>query len=259
MPQIVAQDVRVVYQNVRDRTEFVALENVTLEVEAGEFLVIVGPSGCGKTTFLNAVAGLLPISSGSLTIDGREVEGPGPDRAMVFQEYALLPWRNVRQNILLGLELRGRARGPEVEAKLQRYIRLVGLEGFERHYPHELSGGMRQRVGLARALITDPSILLMDEPFAAVDAMTREVMQEELLKLREAMHQTVLFITHSIDEAITLGDRIVVMTARPGRVKAVIPVDLPKPRWAYEVRATPRFHALRDQLWELVKAEAKRV
>jgi NitT/TauT family transport system ATP-binding protein len=251
LSEIVAHDVSIVYENARERTELRALDGFSLEVRHGEFLVIVGPSGCGKTSFLGALDGLVPLAGGSITIDGQPVTGPGPDRAMVFQEYALFPWRTVRDNVLFGLEVRG----VSANGRLDEYMKLVGLEGFERAYPHELSGGMRQRVGLARALITDPKILLMDEPFAAVDAMTREVMQNELSRILGETGMTVVFITHSIDEAITLGDRVVVMTPRPGRIKEIVPVALPRPRESFDVRGDPEFIRLRDHVWGLLRDE----
>lgn len=258
MSQIEATNVSIVYENPREKTELLALDGFTLSIESGEFLVIVGPSGCGKTSFLNAVGGLVEVASGQVLIDGKPVAGPGPDRAMVFQEYALFPWRNVRDNILFPLELRGKSKTGEAAELLNKYVQMVGLQAFEKNYPHELSGGMRQRVGLARALIAEPRILLMDEPFAAVDAMTREIMQEELLKILDHAKATVVFITHSIDEAITLGDRVVVMTARPGKIKEIIPVDFPKPRWKYDVRSTDEFVKMRDHVWRLLHEEAKR-
>ncbi len=260
MSRIEINNLHIMYINPREKRELLAVEDVNLRIESGEFLVIVGPSGCGKTSLLNAVDGLVEPADGEILIDGRPVTGPGPDRAMVFQEYALFPWRNVWENIRFGLEVRkdhrrGRA---EIEALVAEHVRLVGLKGFERAYPHELSGGMRQRVGLARALVTQPRVLLMDEPFAAVDAMTREMMQGDLMRILAFARATVLFVTHSIDEAITLGDRVVVMTSRPGRFKAVLPVDLPKPRWEQGLRSDSRFLELRDGIWELLRDEMKR-
>lgn len=259
MSQIEARNVSIIYENPRDKTELMALDDFSLNIDSGEFLVIVGPSGCGKTSFLNAVGGLVPLASGDLLIDGKPVAGPGPDRAMVFQEYALLPWRNVWDNILFPLELKGKSTSNDAIERARKYVQMIGLESFEKNYPHELSGGMRQRVGLARALIAGPRILLMDEPFAAVDAMTREIMQEELLKILDQAKATVIFITHSIDEAITLGDRVVVMTARPGKIKEILKIDLPKPRWQYDLRSTDQFAKMRDHIWGLLHDEAKRV
>ena len=230
-----------------------ALHGFDIEVQEGEFLSIVGPSGCGKSTFLNVLLGLLKADSGDLTLDGRRISGPGTDRAMVFQEFGLLPWRTVRSNIELGLELKGVA----VETRRdisERFIDMVGLAGFDGHYPHELSGGMKQRVGLARALATDPDVLLMDEPFAALDAQTRDIMQVELLRIWQEARKTVLFVTHQIDEAIYLSDRVVVMTKRPGRAKRIFAIDLPRPR-DYEMRVTPEFNELKLEIWNALKDE----
>jgi NitT/TauT family transport system ATP-binding protein len=249
-----ARDLVVRYERSRDRSTLVALENFSLDVREGEFLAIVGPSGCGKSTFLNVVAGLVFPVSGEITVYGQPVTGPGIDRAVVFQDYALMPWRTVQGNVRFGLEMQRRVDSTTAD-KVAHYIKLVGLSGFEKAYPRELSGGMRQRVGLARALATEPKLLLMDEPFAAVDAMTREIMQDELGKIVATTGQTVVFITHSVDEAITLGDRIAVITNRPGRVKEIIEVDLPKPR-TRESRHLPEFQATRDRIWELLASES---
>jgi NitT/TauT family transport system ATP-binding protein len=249
------RNLTVAYPQARTSNRLVALWQVNLSVGAGEFLTVVGPSGCGKTTLLNAVAGLIPPTEGEVTIDGKRVVGPGPERAVVFQEYALLPWRTVWDNVRFGLEMQRRLRD-SATSRIRETIDLVGLTGFERAYPRELSGGMRQRVGLARALVADPKILLMDEPFAAVDAMTREVMQGELERIVAATGGTVIFITHSIDEAILLGDRVVVATTRPGRVKEIVPVDLARPRGANDVKADPAFLRTREHVWELLRDEA---
>src|SRR5215470_18631738 len=211
-----ARDVRVHYWRERADAPFLAVDGVTLDVHDGEFLSIVGPSGCGKTTFLNAVDGLLPISSGSLTIDGSPVAGPGRDRAMVFQQPSLLPWRTVLGNVVYGLEMQGRTSKSQRVARASDLIQLVGLGGFENAFPTELSGGMQQRVNLARALATDPDMLLLDEPFAALDAQTREFMQRELLRVWGETRKTALFITHDIKEAVYLADRVMVFTRRPG-------------------------------------------
>ena len=251
---IQADNLRVEYERSRDKSVLVALEDFSLSVKAGEFVTIVGPSGCGKSTFLNVVAGLQPPTAGEVVIDGRPVRGPGPERAMVFQDYGLMPWRTVEKNVRFGLEMQSRINA-ETEEKVRYYIRLVGLEGFEQAYPRELSGGMRQRVGLARALAIEPRILLMDEPFAAVDLITRELMQDELSQIMSATEKTVIFITHSVDEAITLGDRILVMSARPGRIKQVFSVDLPRPRSAKTIRSSKEYVTLRAQIWEQLAAE----
>ena len=206
-----------------------ALQAVELRIADGEFVCLLGPSGCGKTTLLNCIAGFIEPTAGEVLVNGRPVDGPGPDRGMVFQEYGLFPWFTAEQNIQYGPRLKGLPRAALKEIS-GRYIRLVHLTGFERHYPAELSGGMRQRVGIARALANQPDLLLMDEPFGALDAQTRERMQEELLKIWQAEKRTCVFVTHSIAEAAYLGDRVVVMTARPGRIKAEIAVSLPRPR-----------------------------
>jgi NitT/TauT family transport system ATP-binding protein len=227
---------------------------VTLDVGNGEFVAIVGPSGCGKTTFLNAVDGLQPISDGLLTLNGRPISKPGPDRAMVFQQASLLPWRTVLGNVVYGLELQGRLPRAEARARAQAFIDLVGLQGFESSYPLELSGGMQQRVNLARALATDPDMLLLDEPFASLDAQTREFMQLELLKIWAQTSKTALFVTHDIKEAIYLADRVVVFTARPARVKQVLDIDLPRPR-PLRVKREPRFVEYEDLVWMSIEEE----
>ena len=233
-----------------------ALENISLEVEEEEFSVIVGPSGCGKTSLLRLVAGLIEPSEGSIHLDGIAVTRPGKDRGMVFQSYTLFPWLRVAENVEFGLKIGGVA--PEERRRIaQHFISEVGLEGFERAYPKELSGGMMQRVALARALANDPEILLMDEPFGALDSQTRSLMQELLLKIWEHAHKTVLFITHDIDEAILLGDRVYVMTARPGRIKEEVDIDIPRPR-SVEVLTSERFIALKRRIMALIHEEAVR-
>jgi NitT/TauT family transport system ATP-binding protein len=249
------RDLTVAYPQARTTNRLVALWQVNLSVGDGEFVTVVGPSGCGKTTLLNAVAGLVPPTSGEVLVDGKRVTEPGPERAVVFQEYALLPWRSVWDNIRFGLEMQPRLRA-SADQRIRDAIDLVGLHGFERAYPRELSGGMRQRVGLARALVAEPKILLMDEPFAAVDAMTREVMQGELERIVAATGRTVVFITHSIDEAILLGDRVVVATTRPGRIKEIVPIELARPRGESDVKADPVFLRTREHIWELLREEA---
>jgi len=251
-----ARSVTVEYERSRGKENLVALQDFTVEVREGEFLTIVGPSGCGKSTFLNLVAGLWFPASGELLVDGKPVTGPAQDRAVVFQEYALMPWRTVAGNVRFGLEMQRRI-DSSTNDKVAHYIALVGLTGFEDAYPRELSGGMRQRVGLARALATEPRILLMDEPFAAVDAMTRELMQDELAEIVQKTGQTIIFITHSVDEAITLGDRLVVVSNRPGRVKEIIPITIPRPRSGRQIRHMPEYTEIRDRIWELLGSEAQ--
>ncbi|MGI8329237.1 ABC transporter ATP-binding protein [Actinomadura scrupuli] len=247
------------YDNKREHTRLIALRDISLKVGQGEFLAIVGPSGCGKTTLINMIAGFVKPLSGTVKVRGVEVAGPGADRAMVFQDYALLPWRTVERNVEFAMEnRRGRVPKSERAGRINRALELVGLLGFEKSYPHELSGGMRQRVGIARALVSEPEILLMDEPFGAVDAMTREAMQAELEKIIAKTRQTVVFITHSIDEAITLGDRIVVVSNRPGTIREIIDVDLPRPRFdeRNDIKRSARFGEIRSHLWELLSDEA---
>ena len=228
----------------------VAFRQLNLTVRQQEILCIVGPSGCGKTTLLRCIAGLADISEGRLLVAGRAVSGPPEGVAMVFQHFGLLPWKTVYDNAAFGLAMAG-ASAAHIKERVAHYLDLVGLAGFEKHYPYQLSGGMQQRVGLVRALAINPSILLMDEPFAALDAQTREVLQEELLLLmqRPDERKTMVFITHSIDEAILLGDRIAVMTARPGRIKEVVEVPFGRTRNMEAVRADPRFAELRAHLW----------
>jgi NitT/TauT family transport system ATP-binding protein len=235
---------RISYPGRKGGEPFVAVDGVDLEVGAGEFITIVGPSGCGKSTLLHAVDGLVQPAAGEITLGGAQVTKPGSDRAMVFQEFGLLPWRTVLGNIEFGMELAGM---PDREQTARRLVSLIGLEGFEDRHPHELSGGMRQRVGIARALAVNPDVLLMDEPFGALDAQTREIMASELLKVWDQQRKTVLFVTHGIDESIYLADRIVVMGKGPGRVLEVIDVDLPRPR-TMEIRNSPEFGALREQI-----------
>ena len=252
--KLVATDVCIEYWLARSEKLFTAVEGVDLEIGDGEFVAIVGPSGCGKTTFLNAVDGLIPIADGSLTLDGKEITRPGRDRAMVFQQPGLLPWRSVLGNVIFGAEAQGSMGKAEATERAKQQIELVGLKGFEDAYPLELSGGMQQRVNLARALLTDPEILLLDEPFAALDAQTRELMQLELLRIWSRSRKTALFITHDIKEAIYLADRVIVFTKRPGRVKCEISVDIPRPR-DLRVKRDPRFLEYEDRIWETIQEE----
>jgi NitT/TauT family transport system ATP-binding protein len=228
----------------------VAFHQLTLAVRKQEILCVVGPSGCGKTTLLRCIAGLTDISDGKLLVDDKQVAGPPDGVAMVFQHFGLLPWKTVYDNAAFGLAMAG-ASVARIKERVAHYLDLVGLTGFEKHYPYQLSGGMQQRVGLVRALAINPSILLMDEPFAALDAQTREILQEELLHLMERPDErkTMVFITHSIDEAILLGDRVAVMTARPGRIKEMIDMPFERPRDVEAVRADPRFAELRSHIW----------
>ncbi len=252
--KIIARDIRRVFQIKRasdgTRTEFEAIKQLNLTVQQGEFLAIVGPSGCGKSTFLDMIAGLAHPSSGEIFIDGNRITGPALDRGIVLQGYALFPWRTVRKNVEFGLEIK-KIPVKERQDISRRYIELVGLQNFEDRYPHELSGGMKQRVAIARALAYDPEVLLMDEPFAAVDAQTRETLQEELLRIWEKTQKTIVFVTHGIDEAVFLADRVAVMTANPGTIKEIININLPRPRDG--IRSSAEFGWIRHKIWELLQ------
>src|SRR4030095_10414541 len=242
----------------RDCRQVLALSDVSLSVNDGEFMAIVGPSGCGKTSLLNIVAGLLRYDSGDVVIDGKKVAGPGVERAVVFQQSSLLPWRTVAGNVRYGMEMQRRFDREVMRSRTEQFVRLVGLSGFERHYPSELSGGMQQRVNLARALAADPVVLLMDEPFAALDAQTREHMQAELLKIWTEARKTVLFITHQINEAIYLADRVAVMSARPGRVKGVVPIGFERPR-PLAVKRDPKFLEIEEEIWQMGEESPERI
>ncbi len=235
------------FPGVRGGAPTPALERVDVTVEDNDFIAILGPSGCGKSTLLRIVAGLDTPSTGRVLLDAQPVERPGPDRGMVFQSYTLFPWLTVRQNILFGTR--------STAAKAEALMRQVGLQGFENHFPKQLSGGMQQRTALARALANDPKILLLDEPFGALDNQTRALMQELLLDIWEADRKTVLFVTHDIDEAIFLSNRVAVMSARPGRIKALVPIELPHPRH-YKMKTTPEFSAYKARLTEEIRIEA---
>ena len=230
-----------------------ALQATDLDVAENDFITILGPSGCGKSTLLRIVAGLDHQTAGEVLLDGRRIEGPGADRGMVFQSYTLFPWLNVLDNVCFGLRERGLPRPQQLELA-QGFIAQVGLKGFEQHFPKQLSGGMQQRTAIARALANDPRMLLMDEPFGALDHQTRELMQELLLGIWERQRKTVLFVTHDIDEAVFMGSRVVVMSARPGRIKLQREIELPHPRH-YSVKTTPAFAALKAELTEAVRAE----
>jgi NitT/TauT family transport system ATP-binding protein len=236
-------------------TQLEALRDINVEVERGAFVSVVGPSGCGKTTFLRIVAGLEPATAGQVLLDGRAVSGPGIDRGFVFQTDNLLPWRTVLSNALIGPEVAGRAGAAERKRTLE-LLKLVGLEGFESYHPRQLSGGMRQRVNLARALAIDPEILLMDEPFSSLDAQTREIMQTELLRIWEQGRKTVLFVTHQIDEAVFLSDRVLVFARRPGRLQESVQIDLPRPR-ALAIKRTPAFVEYVDHIWRLIEDDVR--
>jgi len=232
-----------------------ALQGIDIAIEEGAFIAIVGPSGCGKTTFLRIVAGLTDASEGEVRLDGKRVEKPGADRGFVFQSDNLLPWRTVLANAMIGPEVSGRAGAKERQRTLD-LLRLVGLAGFEHYHPRQLSGGMRQRVNLARALAVDPTVLLMDEPFSALDAQTREIMQTELLRIWEKGRKTALFVTHQIDEAVFLADRVLVFARRPGRLQDVVEIDLPRPR-RLEMKRTPEFVRTVDRIWRLIEDDVR--
>jgi NitT/TauT family transport system ATP-binding protein len=240
----------------REDREVLAMSDVSLAVEDGEFLALVGPSGCGKTTLLNIVAGLLPYEEGIVSIDGKQVKGPGVDRAVVFQHSSLLPWRTIVGNVRYGMEMQRRFDEATMRQRADHFVKMVGLGGFERHYPNELSGGMQQRVNLARALAADPKVLLMDEPFAALDAQTREFMQAELLKIWSQDRKTVLFITHQINEAVYLADRVAVMSARPGRLKGLFKIPFGRPR-TLSLKRDPQFLEIEDSIWQLIEEESQ--
>ncbi|MGP0221787.1 ABC transporter ATP-binding protein [Paenarthrobacter sp. NCHU4564] len=243
-------------------TRLTAIDALNLEVRDGEFLTLVGPSGSGKTTLLDLLAGLSTPTSGEVLVDGKPVTGPGKDRAVVFQQYALFPWRTASANVSIGLEGVGpdgkKLNRRERAAKARDYLALVGLAGFEDRYPHELSGGMKQRVAIARSLAYEPDVLLMDEPFAALDAQTREQLQDELLRIWKATGKTIVFITHGIDEAVYLGQRVAVLSARPGRLKEIVDIDIPDRDGDDDIRSNPAFVEHRHQVWTLLHDEVRR-
>lgn len=244
---------RNLYKAYEGRSNTVVLNSVSLDIRPEEFVCIVGPSGCGKTTFIRIIDGLVKATSGEVRINGVEISEPGYDRGFVFQADSLYPWRTVLDNVSFGLEIQG---VPRVERypRARDLLKIVGLSNFESHYPHELSGGMRQRVNLARALAVDPEIILMDEPFAALDAQTREVMQKELLKVWSSRKKTVIFITHQLDEAVYLADRVIVFSARPATIKADIPIAISRPR-DLSVKLTPEFLKYIGEIWNLIEAD----
>jgi NitT/TauT family transport system ATP-binding protein len=250
--QIVIDGVNHVYRPPRGR-EVLALDQVSLEVANREFVALLGPSGCGKSTLLYLIGGFLPVEAGTISVDGKPVSGPGPDRGIVFQHFALFPWKTVRGHILYGLERQGMAKD-ERETRAMEFIELVGLQGFEDSYPSQLSGGMRQRTAIARTLAFDPKILLMDEPFGALDAQTRGLMQSELLRIWQRTPKTVIFVTHDVQEAVYLADRVAVMSARPGRIKAI--VDTKFDKGGDDIFKDKAFVEKVDEIWHLVREEA---
>jgi NitT/TauT family transport system ATP-binding protein len=249
------EDLTVSYENPKAGGTFIAVSSANLDIARGTFVTMVGPSGCGKSSLLLAIAGLVQPASGSVLVNGKPVSGPGRDRAVVFQDFALMPWRTVLDNVRFGLELQ-RWSGEDLTVRAKRFVELVGLKGFEHYHPHQLSGGMRQRVGIARALAVDPEILLLDEPFGSLDAQTRDEMGSELLTIWEQNKKTAVFVTHGIDEAIFLADRIVVMAKNPGRITEIIPVDLPRPR-TIETMDSKLFIEYRRHIRECLMREAR--
>jgi NitT/TauT family transport system ATP-binding protein len=248
-----AAGVRKIYR--KDGREMPVLDIERFTAREGEFITIIGPSGCGKSTFLHIMGGFIPAEAGAIRVYGNAVNGPGPDRGMVFQEFALFPWKTVAGNVAWGLEAQGFAK-QEVDETVRAYLELMDLAQFRDHYPAEISGGMKQRVALARVLAFNPKVLLMDEPFGALDAQTRETMQEELTRLWERTGKTIVFVTHDIEEAVYLGDRVVVLSARPGRIREEIRIDLPRPR-SLEIKKSAQCHEYRNLIWDLVRREAK--
>ncbi|MEC5397328.1 ABC transporter ATP-binding protein [Uliginosibacterium sp. H1] len=265
MDRIVVTDVKKTFQlkpgqyvtvDGQDTDELTVLNGVDLTIRKGEFIVLVGPSGSGKSVLLDIIGGLTPASQGVVHLNGNRISKPDPKTSYVFQQYALFPWRTARDNVEYALEVRGVPQKERTETA-RRFLALFGLRDFEDRFPSQLSGGMQQRVAIARALAANPEVLLMDEPFAALDAQTREILQSELLKIWGEINTTVIFVTHSIDEAIYLADRVVVMTARPGTVKQVIDIDLPRPRDG-DIRSSPEFNAYRHQVWEALRDEVNK-
>ncbi|HEY7318170.1 MAG TPA: ABC transporter ATP-binding protein [Candidatus Binatia bacterium] len=251
--KLIVRNLRKSFRSQRSEAPIQVFDDISFEVHPSEFISLVGPSGCGKTTFLRILDGLIPRDDGEILLDGKTVIKPGPDKGFVFQDSSLLLWRTVIDNVIIGLELQGIDKR-EARKKAAHYIALVGLAGFEQHYPHELSGGMQQRVNLARALIVDPQVLLMDEPFASLDAQTREIMQAELLKMWRQTRKTVIFVTHQIEEAIYLSDRVVVFSARPAKIREIVKVNLARPR-SLSVKRSKEFLDLADHIWNLIQDE----
>jgi NitT/TauT family transport system ATP-binding protein len=255
--KIAVRGLRHEYVNPFTRERLVALDGVDLDVPEGEVLAVVGPSGCGKSTLLSIIAGLTTPTRGDVLLDGRPVKGPGPDRGVVFQEFAILPWRTVERNIAHGLEIQGVERSERAE-RVRHFVDLVGLTGFEKKYPHELSGGMKQRVAVARTLAANPEVMLMDEPFAAVDAQTRITLGEELNAIALATKKTILFVTHNVEEAVFLGDRCCVLSRHPGRVKALVPIEIPRVQRTWKLLVSdPTFDATREHVLKLVRGEVE--
>src|SRR3990170_3763370 len=249
---LIIRDLSKVYYDVYAGQHVAAVDRVSLQIATGEFVSILGPSGCGKTTLLNMVAGFIPPTRGEILLNGRRIQGPGPDRGVVFQSFALFPWKTVLDNVAFGLKMRGMPRDDR-DRIAREYIALVGLAGSESRFPHELSGGMQQRVGVARVLANDPELMLMDEPFASVDAQTRMTLQEELTRIWEARQPTILFVTHDVEEAVFLANRVIVLSARPGRIRETLQVDLPRPRSWHHLVEDAAYKALVARVLSLVR------
>jgi NitT/TauT family transport system ATP-binding protein len=255
-PVLQIEDLGKVYEDDYTEEIVTAIDRLSFSVDAGEFVSILGPSGCGKTTVLNIIAGFLPLTSGTVLLNGRPIDGPGPDRGVVFQSFALFPWRTVLQNVTFGLKMRGVPKSQR-EATAREYLELVGLEVFENRYPHALSGGMRQRVGVARVLANEPAVMLMDEPFASVDAQTRMSLQQDLTRIWERRRPTIFFVTHDVEEAVFLSNRVIVLTPRPSRVREIVEVGIPRPRnWDNLIEDTS-FRRLTHHIMSLLTGDAK--
>jgi NitT/TauT family transport system ATP-binding protein len=249
-----ATGVRKIYR--KDGREMPVLDVERFSAREGEFITIIGPSGCGKSTFLHIMGGFIPPDGGTIRVYGRAVNGPGPDRGMMFQEFALFPWKTVAGNVAWGLEAQGFEK-QKIAETVNRYLEIMGLADFRNHYPAEISGGMKQRAALARVLAFDPKVLLMDEPFGALDAQTRETMQGEVTRIWEGTRKTIVFVTHDIEEAVFLGDRVVVLSARPGRIREDIRIDLPRPR-TLEIKKSAQCHEYRNTIWDLIRGESRK-
>src|ERR1700741_226729 len=239
----------------KDGREMPVLDVASFVAREGEFITIIGPSGCGKSTFLHIMGGFIPAEAGAIRVYGNAVNGPGPDRGMVFQEFALFPWKTVAGNVAWGLEAQGFEKG-KIDQTVAEYLEMMNLAEFRDHFPAEISGGMKQRTALARVLAFDPKVLLMDEPFGALDAQTRETMQEEVTRIWERTHKTIVFVTHDIAEAVYLGDRVGVLSARPGRIREEVRIDLPRPR-GLEIKKSAQCHEYRNFIWDLIRQESK--
>jgi NitT/TauT family transport system ATP-binding protein len=248
-----ASGVRKIYR--KDGREMAVLDVERFEAREGEFITIIGPSGCGKSTFLHIMGGFIPADGGTIRVYGHAVNGPGPDRGMMFQEFALFPWKTVAGNVAWGLEAQGFGK-EEITETVRAYLELMDLSQFRNHYPAEISGGMKQRVALARVLAFNPKVLLMDEPFGALDAQTRETMQEQVTRIWERTGKTIVFVTHDIEEAVFLGDRVIVLSARPGRIREDIRIDLPRPR-TLEIKKSQQCHEYRNTIWDLIRQESR--